>query len=138
MKTIIREVQKSEAIRRLKILGLLHENLKEFMTEDVVCRTESDGVLFYVSNEEQKLITDFENKYNSLVFHVCHTNTEFGLLYSLLYVSSHREEWDKDITKIDINVYEVFSYVINVDCPEFSEFGYILIKNHIGGLVRIA
>lgn len=56
--------------------------------------------------------------------------------YCLLYVSKYKEEWQTD--REDLKEGLAFSYVYNMDCPEFSEFGSIGFAQRFGGLVRTA
>jgi len=135
----LKNLQKSEAVRRLKKIDYFKDHLENFVKESIIYRTEFDGVEFFLSEEEEEHVSTFENKHNALVFHVIKSQTEFGTLYSLLYVSRHEEEWSTDFNLIsDLNEIEAFAYVLNITVPEFSEFGYIRIKNRIGGIIRTA
>lgn len=81
-----------------------------------------------------KMVREFEEKYNALVYHAVHSYTEFGELLSLLYVSDYEEEWPIDHEDIPYGV--VMTYTINLDEPMFSEFGSICVKPAAGGLLR--
>lgn len=59
----------------------------------------------------------------------------FGLMYSLLYVSEHIEEWKMDMEDLGDN--QTLAYVVNTTMPDCSEFGTIGIEPSIGGLKRI-
>ena len=134
---VSKELKKEEAIKRMKKLGLFEPCVRAFKNRDEVQLTEMTGGL-YEFNSDLKLnemVNEFEKEYNSLVYHVIHTFTEFGELYNLLYVSDHEEEWEYE--NEDLKDGYVFSYVINKDVPEFSEFGSIVVRNKFGGLVRI-
>ena len=136
---MLKNLQKSEAVRRLKKIDYFEDHLENFIKEDIIYRTEFDGVEFFLSEEEKEHVSTFENKHGALVFHVIKSLTEFGTLYSLLYVSRHEEEWSTDFNLIsDLNEIEAFAYVLNITVPDFSEFGYIRIKNRIGGIIRTA
>ena len=80
------------------------------------------------------MVKRFEEKYNAVVYHVIHNYTEFGELYSLLYVSQHENEWDYDKDDIRDNI--ALCYVVNKDEENFSEFGSIGIKPQFGGVIR--
>ena len=135
---LFKNLQKSEAVRRLQEIKYFEEHLNDFINENIIYRTEFDGVEFFLSDEEKEMVSEFENKTGNLIFHIIKNNTEFGLLYSLLYVSKHQEEWSKDleINPEDNNEAYAFVYVKNVTCPDYSEYGSITIRNHIGGLIR--
>ena len=127
--------QKQEAISRLNLLKIFPQAIKEFEQDLILNKSENDGLLFWLNETELKIVKNFENKYKALVYHVIHNYTEFGELYSLLYVSQHKEEWIYD--KKDINRKNIFVYVYNVDNNSFSEFGNIGIELKNGGLVRL-
>ena len=124
-----------EAIERMKLLKLDNPCIEAF-TKGNVWESEGYGALYEVNDEEQKLIDNFEKNHKGcLVYHMIHNKFEFGECYSMLYVSSNKEEWESD--KEDIKNGYVFAYVENVDAPWCSEFGSIAVKSQFGGLVRI-
>lgn len=129
-----KELQKKEAIARMKMLEIYAATIKEFEKDNIINKSEHGGFLYWLDENEQKIVKEFEEKYNALVYHVIHNYTEFGELYSLLYVSQHEEEWDYDKDDIENNV--ALAYVKNIDEDMFSEFGSIGIKRQYGGLVR--
>ena len=126
--------QKQEAIERMKMLKIYSQAIKEFEKENVINVSEHGGILFWLDDEQQEMIKRFEEKYNAVVYHVIHNYTEFGELYSLLYVSQHEEEWDYDKDDIKHNI--ALCYVVNKDEENFSEFGSIGIKPQYGGVIR--
>ena len=129
-----RKIQKEEAIKRMKLMKLFPTIIEEFEKEDVVNMSENGGMLFWLNDKLKELVKEFEEKYNALVYHIIHNYTEFGELYSLFYVSKHKDEWDYD--KDDIAYKRQFVYVINVDDDSCSEFGTIGFKERFGGLMR--
>jgi hypothetical protein len=133
---VSRENKKAEAIKRMKALDVYTEAIKQFKNEDIIMVSEPPlGGLYWLNKEEKKIVADFELEYNALVYMVVRSNTEFGLLDSLLYVSDEQEEWEMDWE--DIPDRYLMSYVVNRDCPDYSEFGSIAVKSVGGGLVRI-
>lgn len=124
-----------EAIERMKLLKLDNPCIEAF-TKGNVWESEGYGALYEVNDEEQKLIDNFEKNHKGcLVYHMIHNKFEFGECYSILYVSSNKEEWESD--KEDIKNGYVFAYVENIDNDWCSEFGSIAVKSQFGGLVRI-
>lgn len=124
-----------EAIKRMKLLKLDKQCIEAFKNGKV-WESEGFGALYEVNDEEQKIIDKFEaNHEDCLVYHMIHNKFEFGECYSILYVSSDKEEWQQD--KEDIEDGYVFAYVENIDDDWCSEFGSIAIKPSIGGLMRI-
>lgn len=69
------------------------------------------------------------------MYHLIHTESEFGELLSILFVSDDEEEWGMDREELDENIARV--YVENLSIPCFSEFGSIKIKMVNGCLHRI-
>ena len=130
-----KEERFKEAIERMKLLTLDKQCIEAF-TKGKVWESEGFGALYEVNDEEQKIIDKFEKNHQCcLVYHMIHNKFEFGECYSILYVSSDKEEWQQD--KEDIEDGYVFAYVENIDDPWCSEFGSIAIKSQFGGLVRI-
>lgn len=127
--------QKQEALSRMRMLDIYYPAIKEFEKENVINVSEHGGILFWLNDEQQEMVKQFEEKYNAIVYHVIHNYTEFGELYSLLYVSQHENEWDYD--KDDIKHNTALCYVVNKDEECFSEFGSIGIKPQYGGVIRI-
>ena len=126
--------QKQEALQRMKKLDIYFQAIKEFEKENIINKSEHGGMLYWLDEKEQEFVKEFEEKYNAIVYHIIHNYTEFGELYSLLFVSQHKEEWDWDNEDIKNNIAMV--YVKNIDEDAFSEFGSIGIKSQFGGLVR--
>lgn len=124
-----------EALKRMKMLKLSPGCIKAFK-EGKVWLSEGIGYLYEVNEQEQKIIDDFEKKYNSKVYHMIHNRTEFGELYSILFVGQYEEEWEMDIEDIKHNI--VFTYVLNKTFDDCSEFGSIMVRPNIGGLIRIS
>lgn len=135
---VTRENKKTEAINRMKALDLFDPCIKAFKNRDEVQLSEMTGGLYEFSRDEElnAKIKEFEEEYNALVYHVIHTYTSFGEMYSFLYVSDYEEEWEMDNEDIQDNY--AMSYVWNKDYPDFSEFGSIGIRQKFGGLVRVS
>ena len=124
-----------EAIERMKLLKLDTPCIKAFKKAKV-WESEGFGALYEVNDEEQMIIDKFEAHHKDrLVYHMIHNVYEFGECYSILYVSSDKEEWESD--KEDIKEGYIMAYVENIDDPWCSEFGSIAIKPSFGGLMRL-
>lgn len=126
--------QKQEAIARMKMLKLSPNIIREFDKEGIVNLSENGGILYWLTSEQQTMVDEFEAENNALVYHVIHDFTEFGELYSLLYVSKYDEEWEYD--REDLKYGTALVYVKNVTDEICSEFGSIGIRPQFGGLVR--
>ena len=77
-----------------------------------------------------KVVEEFENRYNSLVYHVI----ESGNTIALLYVSDCEEDWE--MQRLFAGQY-IAAYVYNFEHPDLSEYGDIVITCSEGALVRV-
>ena len=130
-----KEEQRKECLTRMKLSGLCREVIEDFQKGQLY-KTERLGILYYLNNNEMAVVKDFEEKNNAVVYHILHSNTEFGELLAILYVSQYKEEWEMD--RADLQEGIALSYVYNVDCPDYSEFGSIGFARKFGGLIRTA
>lgn len=126
--------QKQEAIARMKKLDIYVQAITEFEKENLVNKSEHGGILYWLDENEQEMVKEFEEKYGALVYHIIHNYTSFGELYAFLYVSKNKDEWDYDNDDLNHNI--CLAYVKNLDEDAYSEFGSIGIKSQFGGLVR--
>ena len=129
------ERKKQEALERMKLLNIYPNAIKEFMQENTVNMSEC-GFLYWLDDEQKKMVSEFETEHNALVYHVIHNYTEFGELLTFFYVSDYEEEWKCD--RADLKDGYACAYVKNLDEEAFSEFGSIAFKQQFGGLVRTA
>lgn len=130
------EKKKEEAIKRMKALGIYSETIRQFKNEDLVSYSEPPlGANYWLDDEQKKVVKEFEEEYNALVYFVIRSYTQFGKLDTMLYVSDHKEEWEMD--REDIKCGYAYAYVYNYDIPEYSEIGSVAVQNRFGGLVRV-
>lgn len=135
----IEVAQKHEALLRMKKLDL-HENaIREFKEEGKLNRSDPAmgnrvGVLYWLTDEETKMVRDWEKETGHLVYHVIKNNlVDIGLCYSFLYVSKDADEWESDNTDLEDGIQ--FAYVKTLD-DYSSEYGTIGIRPGFGGVVR--
>ena len=125
----------NECITRMELLKMSKDCIDAFKNGKV-WESEGIGALYEVNDTEQKYINEFEEKNKGYrVYHIIHNLTDFGELYSLLYVGTSEDEWEDD--KIDLKDGYAFVYVKNITDEFNSEFGSIMIKPNIGGLIRV-
>ena len=148
MEQDLKQLQKQEAIERLKILQdkfeLMETVTKEFEKEDTLYYSEYvnknfPAVLYWINNNEEyeEAIKQVERNHNILVYHVILTPTyDNGIVLTLLYVSSSQEEWKNDREELRQGL--PVAYVINIESKQGSEFGGIQIAGAMGGIIRIA
>ena len=135
MKITIEE-KKQEAIERMKSLKLYPNIIKEFEKENIVNMSENGGFLYWLTDEQKEIVSEFEQEYDALVYHVIHNFTEIGEMLTFLYVSDEKEEWEYD--REDLKAGCACAYVKNLSDDYLSEFGGVCIEPRIGGLVRTA
>lgn len=130
----IRELQKEEAIYRLNKIGVMEQVVRAFKAGDVMCSERNSmfpAALFEINEELQKKIAEYEAEYNCYVYHIQLTHTEFGNMYSFLYVSANQDEWNDD--RQDLTEGLTYALLWN---NEVEEIGLIGIKTMMGGIVR--
>ena len=135
---ILKEIKKDEAIKRMKALDLFGPYIRAFKDKDQIFMSEMTGGVYEFSEniELVKAVKEFEAEHNALVYHVIHTLTQFGELYTFLYVSDYEEEYELD--NADIKAGYALAYVWNKDCEWCSEFGSVGVKGLFGGIVRVS
>lgn len=137
---------KEEAINRIKALTEkcnLNPNILKYFNEGKVYYSYLTAGGFMGSidtisydKDYEKAVKDFETKHpDCIVYHAIESITAHGKLLSLLYVSSDKEDWESE--RLESNS-SIMSYVLNIDNPDLSEFGYIAIGafGESGALVR--
>lgn len=133
---ITREIKKAEAIKRLKVMNIIDDAINQFIEDDIVMVSDNPfGMLYWLNDNYKQLVKEFEEEYNGLVYIANYCVTEFGRLLSLFYVSDYDEEWEMD--NADVEEGYAMVYCINLDCPDFSEFGSIAYESINGGIKRI-
>ena len=92
----LKEKQKEEALKRMRMLQLLGKVREDFRKSGKVYYSERqnaffNATLYWVDNEPEfvKIIKDFEKKNNALVYHCQLTHLEYGDNLALLYVSKN-------------------------------------------------
>ena len=142
----LKELQKNEALNRLRILQMKYELLENVVKEadDTIYYSEyinqyQKGLLYWIDNEDAFVdaIKRFEEKHQSTVYHAIYTPTSHGRILSLLYVSPHQEEWKMDRDDLNDDG-RPLAYCINLDDDTASELGAIQIERAKGGINRRA
>lgn len=130
-----KEEMKDEALKRMKMLKMLSQPIKEFKNENKLNLSERCGILYWLDDEQEKMVRDWEEKTGNLVYHVVHNYTNFGEMYTFLYVSKYKDEWEMDNADLKDGI--PICYVMNKDMPDCSEYGAASIKPAIGGVMRV-
>ncbi|HEL2735056.1 TPA: hypothetical protein ACGOVQ_002216 [Streptococcus suis] len=147
-------ITKQEALYRLQQIeerfqGRMNPNIRKYFDEGKLYYSYITGngfigsidTISYDPNYE-RVVKEFEEKRNKLVYHVIETGGTIALLYVSLPSSdlSGEElecEWEEERLAEDNSL---LVYVFNFEEPSFSETGYITIDIFAdsGALVRIA
>ena len=125
---------KDEAIKRMKLLQLHPNVIKEFQDENKLNKSDyGKGILYWIKDEEQQLVNEFQKEHKGyLVYHIIKTETvDFGTVYDLLYVTPYEDEWSSEKEELKDNW--IYSYTVT----EFAECGLIKVKCINGGLARV-
>lgn len=131
---VTREQQLNEAIKRMEALKLHPNAIADFKNDGKVNVSSYMGALFWANEEQQKMIKEFEEQDNALIYHCIECNTEFGHLFNMLFVSQYEEDWEID--NEDIKSFYPLAMVNNLTDPLCSDMGCIGVKPVFGGLVR--
>lgn len=111
--------QIAESKKRIELLGLEPRfSDKLYMSDRYYIREVKDGEMDLI-----RAINNFEKNYNAYVYHIIYTKSNFGNLYSMLYVSNNTEEWKAD--RKDLQNKECYTYVYNKSDEVCSEIGLI-------------
>ena len=127
------EEQKSEAVKRLKVLfedSTIPDAFEKAGT--VYLCDHPDGRPIPISEEMMDDLRQLEKEHGLLVYLVIADSWS----YSYLYVSKYKEEWEMDVN--DLGEGYPVVYVENLEDPECSEFGSIRIFPNGDGFIRIA
>ncbi len=127
------EEQKSEAVKRLKVLfedSTIPDAFEKAGT--VYLCDHPDGRPIPIPEEMMDDLRQLEKEHGLLVYLVIADSWS----YSYLYVSKYKEEWEMDVN--DLGEGYPVVYVENLEDPECSEFGSIRIFPNADGFIRIA
>ena len=123
MSSTLRERQISEAVSRMNLMGLREDAIRKFEQNGTVHLSAEDGTLGELTKDDLRMIKQFENEYNAVVYLVVRTLFGIAVLDSLLYVSRYDEEWEDEIENLKDGY--VMTYTVNYLNPDCSEFGDI-------------
>lgn len=130
------EEKKAEALKRMKLLGIYPETVKQFDREGLVSISEPPwGAFYWLEDKEKEIVRQFEEKYHTLVYVGIRSFTVLGKMDCYLYVSDHPGQWADDRALIKSG--EQIAYVYNWGAPDCSEMGSIGFRSTTGaGLER--
>lgn len=132
------EEKKAEALERMKMFGYWSNAREAFRKSGKPFVNEPPfGAVYDMEDEVAESVAEFEKEHNALVYIIVRAFTAFGVCDSYLFVGDEKEEWECD--REDIKSGVPFTYTVNKDAPDCSEFGSIGVRLGAGaGLVRTA
>ena len=139
MKENIRESQLSEAMIRLRMLGISPNDIQRLAHGNIPLYDSGESVSCNLSARQQDIARALETEYGVLVFAVIHDNIHCkGEDDSFLFVGRSKSDWL--LQREDAQNGLAIAYVHSLCSPELSEIGTIAIsydKTHMK-LVRTA
>lgn len=131
---VTKEEKVQEAVLRMKTLRMRDDLISEFVRNGkLYCYR--DGELETLSQEFVELVQRFEADVGGVVYYLIFTESEFGDLLTMLYISDYKEEWYRDMLALKDMV--PFAYVENLQMPVFSEFGSVQLVTEDGRTLRV-
>ena len=123
---------KENGLNMLRLLRIHINAIYDYKNKDKLNRSENQGILFWLSDKEKEMVSNFENdNTNCKVYHLLKTNTiDFGTVYDLLYVVDDEDFMKQAKANLKDNL--VLSHTIT----PFPESGLISVKCINGGLIR--
>lgn len=130
-------VMKSEAIERMRVLGIADLTIHEFETNNTINASDRLSKANYLCTSSDKVVLQYlEEKHKVLPYYCIKSNANIGYVLSVFYVCSNEDEWPYD--RADMNEGLQCVYVHNFTDPDLSEFGTIGFKKSNGTLIRTA
>lgn len=133
---LLREKQKTEAIKRMKALKLKYETIKDF--EDGIVNISNYSDKSTKPNKKMlSYIRKIENMNEWHIYHIICTKIRSKKWYYLLYISDFEEEWEDDWEWLGKNIVEVMRYDNrNTESAIFDSFavssieGVLVMRNY--------
>ena len=134
------EKRKERAIKALQDMYIYKPYIQGFKNGKVCYYENFGGYWVYQEPEVEAVMKRLEKAYNCTVYAITHEYTNFGEMWSFMFVPDYEDEWeyvacewpDKNL------VYNAEAFVLNVTDPRFSEIGDITVESFGGGLRRVA
>lgn len=136
MSNATKEQMKEEAIARMEVLHIHSNTIHEFKMKNILNYSYSQfGARFWLTEEQQKRVAEFEKQSGNLVYHVIENHyVELGRMLTFLYVSPYMDEWERD--RKELAAGEPLAYVANITDEICSEYGHVGVEPCCGGLRR--
>lgn len=131
--------QKELAVRCLEMLDIYKPYIRKFKSKAGIPCFFENFAGFYVDQEPEiyNKMKELEEEHGCLVYALTHEITDLGETWSILCVPSDAESIEDCLGSFNSREYYAFTYVWNKTCPQFSEFGDIVVMSRFGGLKRV-
>ena len=130
-----KEELKEQALKSMKLLHLHKNVINEFKEDQTLNRSEYFGALYWLTDEQKKIVKEFEEEYGYLVYHVILNQSPVGEVITLLHIPTEKMFWKQEFD--DLAKGKVFAYVVYPKAQAYTEFYNIKIRPQFGGVVRL-
>lgn len=133
------EMQKAEAISRLKKLGVSDTIIQDFDENGhLYMAIPPSGKLNLLKSETYDQLHNFEKEKNIVFYVAIRSISAIGITDAYLCVSQFKDDWAMESEGIEDENKGVLAYVFNQNDPHNSEFGFVWIhKIPNGGIIQI-
>lgn len=133
---------KQEAIKRLCVMGVSKREAEAIIHNDGIRLAIGGDIFKGVRKELQEMfkglvavkVCDFEEHSGYMAYSAYVQESWAGVIINILYVSSHKEDWDGE--RESIEEARPIAFCINLNHPDYSEFGIIRIKKYKNGFFK--
>ena len=125
---------KSEAVKIMRRMGVLAPFIENYQVNDVIPQFKC-GIAVISKQWTDEGLNKYHMKYKP---YAITTDTVYGMkMMNFLYLSPYREDLEHMCRQLNDGMFAVYAYCYNVDRPELSESGSILIKITNGNIQRV-
>lgn len=119
----------------------MHPNVERDYESGVLNVSEYGGFLYWLTDRQREEVERLQKIDNEgcKVWHILYGAYRFcndDVMQMETYLLK-RDMDDDDLVDNGDGTYTAFAYVLNLDDPDLSEYGYVLVKPQFGGLIRI-
>lgn len=125
------------AVDMMRLLKVSDVCIDELTNNNKIYVSDFTGMHPVSHKELMKKISDIESEYDIFVYHVIHSITRFGELYSFLYINNCYSDFNKEFNHEMLDHSIVKAYVWNRSDEICSEFGLVKVAEKNGALIRL-
>lgn len=125
---------REEVLYRMRRFGMWTEVMAAYRKDGTVMMSEGSGII-YEPDEDAVHAVEQLREYGLHPYHVIRTETEFGPMYDVLYVTPHPSAWEECERPTARGI--ISSFCVSACTGSCGEFGDIVVKSVNGGLKRV-